>query len=374
VTVPVAAPEREELRFVVREFFAERSPVQRALELMEGTVFDPAVGRLMADQLALPALVIPEEHGGQGFGFAELAVVLEEMGRVVYAGPFFATTVLATHALLLSGDERACTAYLPAIAAGDRVATLAVFEPSRGWAVDADATRATRDGDRWHVSGEKAWVLDGASADLVLVTARCDDGTGLFAVEADALSAEPLGMLDLTRPMARLRLDHAPATRVGEGDATVELLPGVLDRAAAALACEQAGGVQACLELTVAHARERFQFGRPIGSYQAVRHKLSDMFVLAETARAVAHNAARALAEDDSDARVAVGIAKSWCSEAFLRAAADTIQLHGGIGFTWEHPAHVFFKRAKASALFLGDPAAHRERIAPQLLGGSGAA
>jgi alkylation response protein AidB-like acyl-CoA dehydrogenase len=369
VTPAVAAPEVEELRTVVREFLAQHSPAQRALELMESPDgADPAVWRQMADQLALQALAVPEEHGGQGFGFAELAVALEELGRVNYYGPFFATTVLTTHALLLSGDDEACAAHLPRIAGGELTATVAMFETD--WALDAAATVATPDDGAWRLDGAKQRVLDGADAGMLLVTARCEDGIGLFAVDGDAdgLRRSPSSVLDLTRPLASIDLVGVAATRVGSGDATAKLLPALRDHALAALACEQAGGTQACVEMTVAYATDRFQFGRAIGSYQAVRHRCADMFIAAETSRATARHAARAVADGDPDGPVAAAIAKSYCSEQFLRAAADTIQLHGGTGFTWEHPAHVFFKRAKASSLLFGDPAAHRARMAPALL------
>jgi len=352
----------------VSSFFAAKAPVRRSLELMETGPYDAAVWRQLADQLALPALAVPERYGGQGFGLGELGIALYEMGRVVYFGPFLAN-VLAGQALLLGGDENACEAYLPAVATGERTATLAIFEPGAAWRIDAPATAAVGDGESWRLNGEKAWVLDGASADTLLVSATCDGDLGLFAVDAagEGVSVESVSVLDLTRPLARVSLDSTPATRIGGGD-TKEVLEAVLDRAIAALACEQAGGIRGCLEMTAAYAAERIQFGRAIGSYQAVRHRLADMFVLAETAESVARNAVRALDEHDGDARVAVGVAGSWCSDAYLHAAGDTIQLHGGIGFTWEHPAHLFFKRAKASAMLFGDAAWQRERVAPDLL------
>ena len=308
----------------------------------------------MCEQLALPGLIVPEQLGGQGFGIVELGTVLEEFGRAVYMGPLFATA-LATRALLLCGD----THYLPRIADGSITATLAVHEPGCGWRVDRPSTTVS-DG---RVTGTKAWVLDGASADLLIVSA----GEELFAIERGAgagVEASRVEVLDLTRPLATVTFDGVEATRVG----SVDTLPEVMRYADAALACEQAGGAQACLEMTVAYAGERLQFGRPIGSYQAVRHRCADMFVLAETARATARHATRALATDDPDGEVAVGVAASYCSEAFLAVAEETIQLHGGVGFTWEHPAHLYFKRAKASALMFGDPAVHRARIAPALM------
>ncbi|MHB8695038.1 MAG: acyl-CoA dehydrogenase family protein [Solirubrobacteraceae bacterium] len=366
-TPPAATAELEELRAVLRRFLAAKSPVLRTLEVMESAEgYDRAVWQQMSEQLALPALIIPERYGGQGYGMRELGVVLEELGRVVYMGPLFATTVLATHALVLSGDEDACDRLLPQIAGGACTATLAAFERGRGWAPDALNVEATPDGVSWRLNGSKDWVLDGATADVLLVSARSDDGASLFLVEraSEGVEVEPISVLDLTRPLAAVSLDGARATRIAGAD----VVPAVLRTALAALACEQAGGAQACLEMTVAYAGERLQFGRPIGSYQAVRHRCADMFVAAEMASATARGAARAIAEDDPDREVAVAVAKSYCSEAFLSIAECTIQLHGGIGFTWEHPAHLYFKRAKSSALMFGDPAAHRARIAPALL------
>jgi alkylation response protein AidB-like acyl-CoA dehydrogenase len=358
---------REELRTVVREFLTRRSPVGSALELMESPGgYDRSVWAQMSGPLALPALAIPERYGGQGFSFRELAIVLEELGRVVYMGPLFGTAVLAVNALLLSGDEDACRGLLPKIAAGARTATVALFEPGSGWATDRIATRASRDGDGWRLSGSKDWVIDGADADLILVAARSEDGAAMFAVERSdqGVATSPIDVMDLTRPLATVRLENAYGTRVGSPN----VLPDVLPHALAGLACEQAGGADACLDMTVSYASERIQFGRPIGSYQAVRHRCADMFVQCETARVAARNAARAVAENRPDRAVAVGVAKSYCSEAFLTVAQDTVQLHGGLGFTWEHPAHMYFKRAKSAALMFGDPAWHRARIAHALL------
>ena len=367
----IAATDLEELRAVVRTFLEDKSPVTRALEVMESVEgHDHNVWRQLCDQLELPALAIPERYGGQGFGFRELAVALEELGRVAYTGPFFATAVLAASALVLASDEEACSEYLPRIATGDCTGTLAAFEPGGEWSLDCRCTTAALTDGVWRIDGVKDLVLDGDGADLLIVTARCEEDIGLFAVDGrdPGVEATPLPVLDLTRPIATLRLNGVTATRIGGEDAGRAVLPAVLDRALAGLACEQAGATQACLEMTVTYASERFQFGRPIGSYQAVRHRCADMFVLAESARATARNAARALAEEDPDSEVAVGVAKSYCSDAFLTVADAAIQLHGGIAFTWEHPAHVYFKRAKASALMFGDPALHRVRIAPRLL------
>ena len=358
----------DELRKLVAKFVQQRAPISRSLELMESPeVYDGDVWRTMCDELQLPALCIPEEYGGSGFGLREVGAVLEEMGRVVYPGPFFATAALATQALLLARDESAASRFLPQIAAGQKTATVALFEPDSGWSTRC-GTKATRGPDGWRITGTKAWVIDGASADLVLITAACDEGTGLFAVSQDDpnLVSSPVSVLDLTRPMATVRVEAAQATRIGTGDASDWLLPTLIRHAVAAMACEQAGGAQECLSMTLQYLRERIQFGRPIGSFQALRHRCADLFTLTERARATARHAVTVA--DGDDAVFAAGVAKSFCSDSYVSVADAAVQLHGGIGFTWEYPLHLHLKRAKSSALMFGDPVMHRNAIASLLL------
>ncbi|MFD9189365.1 acyl-CoA dehydrogenase family protein [Streptomyces phaeochromogenes] len=362
-----------ELRSSVREFLEAKSPEEAVRKLMESEPrFDPAVWAQAADQLRLPGLVIPEEYGGDGFGPVELGVVLEEMGRALLCAPFFATVVLAAQALLASGDSEACARHLPGIASGRTTATLAVAEDSGSWDPALISARAVPDGGgdgAWRLSGRKAFVIDGTTADLLLVVARTVAGPSLFAVDrrATGLEAEPMETLDATRAMARLTFDAVPATLVGADGAGGRVMAKVLDIATVGLAAEQAGGARRCLETSADYARTRHQFGRPIGSFQAVKHKCADMLVQVELAEAASREAARLAAEGAPDFPVAAAVAHACCSRAYVFAAMENIQVHGGIGFTWEHPAHLYFRRAKSSQLLFGGPAVYYERLLDRL-------
>ncbi|CNG07656.1 acyl-CoA dehydrogenase [Mycobacterium tuberculosis] len=358
----VVTEEQRELRDALRRFFADRSPaaeVRRLMETAEG--YDPGVWAQMAGQLGLQGLAIAEEHGGAGFGMRELAVVFEEMGRAVVCAPFLATITAA--AALEAGDGG--HGLLPGIADGSVIATLAVAEDGGSWD-PADVAARVEDGA---VSGAKDFVLDGHIADLVLVAARGADGVGLYAVEdVSRLVRTPAVTLDQTRKLARIEFDAVPARRVGGEDA----LRRALDVAAVALAAEQLGGAQKTLDMTVEYAKVRHQFGRPIGSFQAVKHRCADMFVLVESARSAVLNAAAAADESPAELPAAAALAKAYCSDTYFHTAGEAIQLHGGIGFTWEHDAHLYFKRAQGSRQLFGAPDRHRERLA-ELAGLTGA-
>ena len=223
-------------------------------------------------------------------------------------------------------------------------------------------------GGEFELSGRKAWVLDGHTADLLLVVARTDGGLGLFRVDPTARSVKRalVPSLDLTRKLAHVEFSNTPATRISEGDQTAAL-ERVMAKTLAALAAEQVGGAQHCLDMATEYAKTRLQFGRPIGSYQAIKHKCADMLVAVEFAKSAAYNACFAAAEGADDLIEAAAMAKSFCSESYFHAAAENIQIHGGMGFTWELPAHLYFKRAKASELLFGDAAHHRAVLADQL-------
>jgi alkylation response protein AidB-like acyl-CoA dehydrogenase len=362
--------EQEELRRQVRRFLEEKSPeteVRRLMATTEG--YDPAVWSQMADQLGLQAMTIPEEYGGAGFGYVELLVVLEEMGAALLCAPYFSTVALGANALLTSGDEEAAKQWLGSIASGETIATLAITEDSGRWDLDAITTKATNKGGAWTLDGHKSFVLDGHVAGLILVAARSDAGLSLFAVEGDAagLTRTALATMDQTRKQARLEFASTPATLVGrDGDAGAGL-DKTLQLAAVALAAEQVGGAQRVLDNAVDYAKNRMQFGRPIGSFQAIKHKCADMLLEVESAKSAAYYGAWAAATDDDELALAASLAKSYCSEAYFHCAAENIQIHGGIGFTWEHHAHLYFKRAKSSELLLGDPAYHRELLAQRL-------
>ncbi|MEV7890807.1 acyl-CoA dehydrogenase family protein [Streptomyces sp. NPDC002817] len=363
--------EHEELRATVRRLLADKAPgeaVRRSMESEEG--HDPRLWRQMADQLGLHGLALPQEYGGFGGGPVELGIVLEELGRVLLPSPYFATVALAGQALAVSGDDEAKARWLPAIADGSLTGTLALAEESGSWRVEDVAARAdggngNSDSD-WRVSGTKMFVIDGHSADLFLVVARADTGPALFAVDSRAtgVTRTRLETLDPTRRLARIDLDGAPALRVGpEGDATGYLRT-VTDLAAVALAAEQIGGAQACLDAAVEYAKVRVQFGRPIGSFQAVKHKCADMLLKVEGARSAAYHAMSTAATRTGELAVAAAIAAAYCADAFTHAAKENIQIHGGIGCTWEHDAHLYLKRAKSSEQLFGSPAAHRGRLA----------
>ncbi|MCH5675570.1 acyl-CoA/acyl-ACP dehydrogenase [Streptomyces sp. CME 23] len=366
--------ELDELRSTVRSFLESKSPEDAVRKVMESeSRYDPQVWAQMADQLRLPGLAIPEAYGGDGFGQAALGVVLEEMGRALACSPFFATVVLGAQALLASGDTDACARHLPGIAAGTTTAALAVAERTGAWDPEEITTRAVRRGEdgsgEWELTGTKSFVIDGASADLLLVMARTTAGPSLFTVDRGApdLTAEPMETLDATRAMARLRLDGTPATLVGTEGAGGPLLARVLDLTAVGLAAEQAGGAARCLESSTEYAGTRVQFGRPIGSFQAVKHKCADILVQVELAQAAARESARLADLGDDGFPVAAAAAHMTCSRAYMFAASENIQVHGGIGFTWEHFAHLYFRRAKSSQLLLGGPSASRERLLERL-------
>ncbi len=362
--------EQEELRKTVRQFLEAKSPETAVREQMETERgFDAAVWSQMGEQMGLQGLAIPEEFGGSGYTFIELGIVLEEMGRALLCAPFFSTSVLAANTLLHSGDEAAKQAHLPSIAAGSTIATLAFTEPSGKWDESGITMEATADGDGWKLTGTKMYVLDGHTADLILVAARTAAGVSLFAVDGGAagLTRTPLSTMDQTRKQAKLEFADTSATLVGTEGQGWTVLSTVLDLAAVALAAEQVGGAQKVLEMAVEYAKVRVQFGRPIGSFQAIKHKCADMLLEVESAKSAAYYGMWCASEMNDELASVASLAKAYCSEAYFHATAENIQIHGGIGFTWEHPAHLYFKRAKSSELLFGDPTYHRELLAQRI-------
>ncbi len=362
--------EQEELRRTLRRFLetkASSEEVRRLMETEQG--YDPAVWAQMADQLGLQGLAIPEEFGGSGFSILETALVLEEMGRALLPAPYLAT-ILGANLLQLSDDQQAKADLLPGIADGSTIATVALAEASGAWSTENLQTRATGSGDSWTLEGQKSFVLDGTTATLLLVVAETPGGPSVFAVDSTAsgLSRRALNTLDMTRKLAEVSFSATPARLVGaEGDATA-LIPRLMRIAAVVLATEQVGGAQLCLERTVEYVNLRYQFGRPVGSFQAVKHRCADMLLEVESARSAAYYALWALAENADDAEMSVDLAKAYCSEAYWIAASDSIQLHGGIAFTWEHDAHLYYRRAKSSSLLFGTPTEHWDALAERLL------
>jgi alkylation response protein AidB-like acyl-CoA dehydrogenase len=277
--------------------------------------------------------------------------------------------VLAANTLLHSGDDAAKKDFLPGIASGETIATVAFTEPSGKWDESGIEMEATASGDGWTMSGTKMFVLDGHTAGLVLVAARTPQGVSLFAVEGDAagLTRTPLSTMDQTRKQARVEFDGTPARLVGTDGDGWNVLSKVLDLVAIGLAAEQVGGAQKVLDMAVEYAKVRVQFGRPIGSFQAIKHKCADMLLEVESAKSAAYYGMWCASELNDELPSVASLAKAYCSEAYFHAAAENIQIHGGIGFTWEHPAHLYFKRAKSSELLFGDPTYHRELLAQRI-------
>jgi alkylation response protein AidB-like acyl-CoA dehydrogenase len=364
--------EHDQLRDSLRAFLLARSPepeVRAQLATRDG--FAAGFWSEAVKDLGLTSLIVPAEYGGFGAGQRELTVVFEEFGRALACAPLLSTVALGTNALLCCDDDEAKRRYLPGIRDGSTTATLAHVEAVGSWSQHAITVTATPGDGGWRLRGEKAYVVDGASAGLLLVTARADDGIGLFAVTAPAtgIALEPAGLIDQTRRYAHLRFDDVPAQLVGTIHPAGEH-PGLsraLALAAISLAAEQLGGAERLLEMSVDYAKLRTQFGRPIGSFQAIKHACADLLLAVEGARSAVYEATWSVDEGAPDIRLAASLAKAVASEVYYRAARVTIQIHGGIGFTWEHPAHLYYRRAKCSELYLGDPAYHRQLIAERL-------
>jgi alkylation response protein AidB-like acyl-CoA dehydrogenase len=358
----VNAAELEELRATVRGAFADVSPSEQVRQQMAtARGWDQAVWRRLCQELGVSGLAVAERSGGTGLTYAELAMVFEEAGRAVLCAPLFSVAGLAIPLLQHLGDSAVADRLLPGLLDGTSVATVVT--------ADADGRLAPEhlgvSAEGGHLTGRGGYVVDGTHADVVLVPARTSDGVGVFLVEAGApgVTVTALVTLDQTRKQAHLDFTSAVATRVGSGDATVALSR-AFDVARAMLANEQVGVAQRSLDLTAAFAKERIQFGRPIGSFQAVKQKLADLLIKVESARSAATAAAQAAATDADDLPLIASVASAYCSETASAATAEAIQLHGGIGFTWEHDAHLYFKRARASEEMLGTPRAHYEKVA----------
>jgi len=319
-------------------------------------------------------VTIPEKYDGLGLTPVELVALLEVMGRHLLCSPFFASVCLAGNALLVAGSEAQKQEHLPGIAAGETRATLAWTEAGGLWDADGIATVARADGADFVLDGVKTLVLDGHCADLLIVAARHEGSTGeaglcLFAVPADTAGIERrrLSTMDQTLRQAEISLRgvRVPAgALMGEAGAAWPALAKTRDLAAVALAAEQVGGAQKCLDMAVDYAKERVQFGRPIGSFQAIKHKCADMMVAVESARSAAYYAGCVAAEDGEELASVAALAQATCSDTYFHCAAESLQIHGGVGFTWEYDVHLYFKRARSSEVLLGDAAFHREQVA----------
>ena len=314
-------------------------------------------------EIGVAGLAIPERYGGAGAGPVEIHIVMEELGRHLTPAPMLGSAVLATRALLTAGDDAACRRLLPGLAAGTTTAALAWTGPAGHWNPADVACRASAEAA---VTGEAHYVLDGTDADVLFVAADGPDGLGLYEVDLaqPGVRRAAVTTIDETRPMATVRLGHASGRRLGH---RLDLAP-VRDLACIALSAEQVGAARQALDLTVAYTKVREQFGRVIGSFQGLQHRLADLHVLVESARSLSYAAAEAAADEAPDLGLHAAAARACCSEALTRAAAEMIQMHGAIGITWEHDAHRYFKRAHGGAQLLGPPSEHLARIAASLL------
>jgi alkylation response protein AidB-like acyl-CoA dehydrogenase len=370
--------EQEMLRDTARRFLEDKSPtsaVRAQMETEDG--FDRDLWSDIAAQ-GWQAMAIPEEYGGAGFTFVEQAILMEEMGRALFPAPFLSTVVLGADLILTAGSDPQKQELLPGIAAGERKVALAQLEHNGGWGPDGITMVAKRDGEDLILSGTKSFVVDGHTADTLLVAVRTDegsagsDGISLLVVDGSAsgLNRRRLETMDMTRKQAELVFDdvRVPASSIlGQEGLGWDAIADTLTRAVVSLAFEQVGGAQMCLDMSVEYAKVRVQFGRPIGSFQAIKHKCADMLVQVESAKSAAYYAGWAVVEESDELPIVAPLAKSYCSEAYFHCAAENIQIHGGIGFTWEHDAHLYFKRAKTDELLFGSPALHRSVLADRL-------
>lgn len=353
----VFTDEQKQLRAAVRGFCAEHLGERAVRAAMESDPpYDPRVWARLGSELGVLGLAVPESAGGAGGTLVDQAVAVEELGAALAPGPLFGTVYLAIPALVAASHP---SDLLGPLAEGARTAAFAVGEVT-----------ATRDGDAWTLTGTVERVVDAGAADVVLIAAEAPDGTALFAVETDqsAVQRIPLTTLDPTRPQATVGLVDAPAQLIAGPEEADRVIAHALHVGSALLAVEQVGAAQHLLDLSVDYAKNRLQFGRPIGSFQAVKHRLADALVAVEHARSVAYHAIWALTDGSDDPALAVSIAQAMCSAAFTRVANDTVQVHGGIGFTWEHQAHLYFKRAYTDAALLGSAEEHRARVAELVL------
>ena len=363
--------EQRQFRDMLRRFMAEASPSAEVRRLMDTELgFDPAVWRRMADELGLVGLMIPERYGGSGFGLVELGLATEEMGRVLLCAPYLASAVLAANALCRVGSEAQKQRWLPGIACGETLAALAFAEPGGEPGIESIALQAAAFDGGYSLTGCKDYVVDGCNADLLLVAALTEPGGGpaglsLFAVSADApgVRRRRLRTLDPTRQLARLDFDDAPAELLGDLGGAGPALAETLDIGAIALANEMAGGAQRLLEDTLEYIKLRMQFGRAVASFQAIKHRCAELLLQVELMKSVAYHAAQVADANPEQLAYEASLAKAAAGEAYLHAAIEAVQLHGGIGFTWDQDTQLWYKRAKSSEVLLGDPAWHRERM-----------
>lgn len=364
--LPPPSEEYAELARVLRGALASTVTMDRILDFVDGQAGMEDVWTTLQEDLDLLGLLVPAEHGGVGADFRAAAIVLTELGRALAPVPYLMSCVVAPTLLLASGDDDACRRLLPQLANGQSIATVDLPAGARedSWGRHLDAQRTS---NAWTLTGSVDGLIDGERATTYLVAADASDAPGvtLFEIEQGAagVEVEPLESLDPTRPMARLQLFDARATPIGEPGFAAQALTRTRDVAMVALACEQLGGNEAILAQAVEYARERVQFGRPIGSFQGIKHLLAERAVDIEDARSAVAYGTWAVDSASDELSMAAAIARICVSEAYSRTAADNIQVHGGIGFTWEHGAHLHYRRATVGRLLFGDPYTHRDRL-----------
>ena len=371
----VFTDDQEQFRESIQRFLADQMPVTKVRQLMATEHgIDPIVWQQASEQLALTGMHIPEAFGGAGFGAVELGIGLEEMGRTLFCGPYFSSAVLSAYALMLCGDEDQQEQWLGDIASGGQRACLAITEHTGLWQQDDIATTAiTQSSGDILLNGKKRFVIDGQSADLFVVAAQSGHGIGLFVVDGrpNGMTAGALATMDPTRKMAHIDFVDVPAIALTQ--LPNHWLETLLNIACITLSAEMIGGAQRLLDSAVEYTQLRYQFGRSIASFQAIKHRLADLLLEVELARSAAYQAIETLADCANLQRLTArqirqltehaSLAKAAVSDTYLQAALETIQLHGGIGFTWENDTHLWFKRAKSSEVLFGTPAEHRERM-----------
>lgn len=363
--------EQQDFRDILRKFLTTRSPSTEVRRLMETEAgYDRDAWKKINQELGLTAVPIAEEHGGSGFGCTELAIVVEEMGRALLCAPYFSSVVLAATAIQKAGTDAQKKALLAGIASGETTAALAFTEPNGKWDASGVEMVATPKGGKYTLDGTKSFVIDGHTADLIVVLARLagtkgEEGLTFLTVKGDAagLTRTALQTMDMTRKLAKLDFKGVEAELLGEAGKASAPLAQVLDIAAVCLANEMVGGAEKLRETSLDYAKMRMQFGKAIASFQSMKHKNADMLVEVELAKSAAYYAAAAVDEGDKDLTAIASLAKAGATDAYVQTAIHAIQIRGGIGFTWDEDAHLWFKRAKSSEVLLGDAAYHRERM-----------
>jgi alkylation response protein AidB-like acyl-CoA dehydrogenase len=358
--------EQEEFRSNLRRLLADRSPTREVRRLMETDQgYERDRWRAINTALGLTAIRIPEAYGGYGLGFGDQCIVLEEMGRALLCAPYFATAVLAAGAVVNAGTEAEKQALLPGIAAGDTTATLAWVEDNGRWDAEGTALTATAELGETVLNGHKTYVIDGHTATVIVVLGRAPQGLSLFTVDGAAagLARHPLKSMDPTRKLARLEFNRVAARPLGAAGGAAAPFARTMVEAAVCLANEMVGGADRLREDALSYAMMRMQFGRPIASFQSMKHKQADMLLEVELAKSAAYYAAASLDEGDEDGPANAHLAKACASDAYMQTAIHAVQIHGGIGFTWDNDTHLWFKRAKSSEVLLGDANYHREQM-----------